>query len=94
MDVKTAQQILADVGYYDAICDGEIGPATRYAIYDSEVVAGDREARGWDMPRRLIAAAQRELREMGHYAGRIDGRSNRETDAAALAWREGQEMPE
>lgn len=87
MDTRTAQQLLAEAGYYRASFDGRIGPATRAAVEQIERNADDRRVGSWPFTRRLIAAAQRVLAAQRHYSGGIDGITGPKTEAAMIAWR-------
>lgn len=87
MDTRTAQQLLAEAGYYRAAADGRIGPATRAAVEQIERNADDRRVGAWPFTRRLIAAAQRVLAAQGHYRGLIDGITGSGTTGAVAAWR-------
>lgn len=87
MDTRTAQALYAEAGYYRAMADGRIGPATRTAVEQIEGNARDTRGGAWSWPRRIVAAAQRVLAAQGYYTGQIDGLTGPKTEAATAAWR-------
>lgn len=87
MDTRTAQWLFAEAGYYQALVDGKIGPATRASVEQIERNARDTRGGAWSWPRRIDAAAQRMLAAQGYYTGQIDGLTGPNTESATAAWR-------
>ncbi|AZB67068.1 peptidoglycan-binding protein [Cereibacter sphaeroides] len=89
MDVREIQRLLAAAGLYRGAIDGDAGPQTMAAV---ALILGRHDAvpwRPWPRDRRLIAAGQAVLAQLGHEPGRIDGLLGPNTREALTAWASG-----
>ncbi len=89
MDVSNIQKVLADLGCYSGAIDGKAGPKTWAAVASAErALAGryPRAASSWPEERRLVAAAQVALAQLGFEPGAIDGYAGHNTAEAFSAW--------
>ncbi|MBQ4826539.1 M15 family metallopeptidase [Leisingera sp. HS039] len=94
MQVSDIQMLLADAGWYEGAIDGDAGPKTWAAVASAwrnadrvAVRSGGPWPEDWTHSRRLVAAGQIALHQMGYGPGVIDGYAGRNTEEALTDWR-------
>lgn len=86
MDVRIAQELMFNAGFYAGDIDGDHGPKTDRAISLVETRYG-HNWRAWPPERRLVASAQTLLDKGGYEPGAIDGKYGPNTREAVNSWR-------
>lgn len=82
MRLRDVQMLMAVAGLYSGGIDGIDGPKTQRGV--SQALGGRGER--WSNKRRLIAAAQTILNDLGFEAGTVDGYAGHNTREALAGW--------
>lgn len=85
-NIFDAQEVLKAAGMYHGVVDGVSGPRTRAALSISE--DNGTHSKRWGESRRIVAAMQRELTNMGFDAGKVDGLRGENTETALSRFRD------